>query len=184
MENATPWTKWASERWNLVGAIMTQTDKQSLIDLYESAVTPLLTFIRKLSPAIIDFCPPVPGAWTIRDHAIHFLDADTFAYGRIRLCVTQPGAEVFAWNEQAWQERGQYKAADPFVALEACQALRKIVGQMARAIVDEDWEKFHIHHPQRGRMTINDVLKLYADHAPFHLSYFERNVTAAVRAGL
>jgi hypothetical protein len=171
-------------KMELVGDIMTQTDKLGLIDLYESAVTPLLTFIRGLSPAIIDFCPPMPGAWTIRDHAIHFLDADTFAYGRIRLCITEPGALVFAWNEQAWQERGRYQSADPFKALETCQELRKVVAQMVRAVVNDDWENFHIRHPQRGRMTIYDVLKLYADHASFHMSYLERNVTAAMQTGL
>lgn len=163
---------------------MNQTDKLNLIEQYETATTPLLTYIRTLSPAVIDYCPPVPGAWTIRDHAIHFLDADTFAYGRIRLCITEPGVTVFAWNEQAWQERARYQSADPFMALETCQALRKVVGHMARAVVDEDWEQLHIRHPQRGRMVINDLLKLYTDHAPFHMSYFERNVAAAVRAGL
>jgi hypothetical protein len=106
------------------------------------------------------------------------LDADTFAYGRLRLAVTQPGAEVFVWNEEAWQERAKYETADALAALETARALRHVVCAMARSIVDADWEDFYVRHSQRGRMNLADVFKLYTDHAQFHLSYFRRNLDA------
>jgi uncharacterized damage-inducible protein DinB len=157
---------------------MDKTEKLSLIDRFHSSVDPLVDFVKSIPAAAIDFRPSLAGAWSIRDHAVHFLDADTFAYGRIRLTVTQPGAEVFVWNEEVWQERAKYETADALLSLEAARTLRSVASAMARALVDSDWEAYYVRHPQRGRMTLADVLKLYTDHAQFHLSYFRRNLEA------
>src|ERR1035437_4967230 len=61
---------------------MDKTEKLSLIDRFESAVEPLIDFVKSAPAQAIDFRPPLPGAWSIHDHAVHFLDADTFAYAR------------------------------------------------------------------------------------------------------
>ena len=157
---------------------MDKTEKLSLIARFESSIDPLIDFIKSTPTEAIEFHPDLPGAWCIRDHAVHFLDADTFAYGRLRLAVTQPGAEVFVWNEAAWRDRAKYETADALACLEAARGLRQVICAMARSLVDADWESFYIRHPQRGRMNLADVFKLYVDHAQFHLSYFRRNLDA------
>ena len=96
---------------------MTQDEKTELINRYENAVAPLISFLSDLPKPLLDFRPSLAGAWTIREHAVHFLDAETFAHARIRLCVTEPGTEVFVWNEDAWRERGHYETADALSSL-------------------------------------------------------------------
>jgi hypothetical protein len=157
---------------------MDKTEKLSLIDHFEAAIEPLVDFVKKAPAQAIDFRPDLPGAWSIREHAVHFLDADTFAYGRLRLTITQPGAEVFVWNEEAWQERARYETADALTALETARALRRVACAMARAMVDDNWDEYYVRHPQRGRLSLADVFILYTDHAQFHLSYFRRNLDA------
>ncbi len=161
---------------------MERSEKLSLIQLFESSIEELIEFVKNAPAGAVDFRPNLPGAWTIRDHAIHFLDADTFAWGRIRLAVTQPGVEVFVWNEEAFQQRARYETADALVCLETARALRRTLASMARALVDSDWEAYYVRHAQRGRMTLGDVLKLYTDHADFHMSYFRRNLEAFRKA--
>jgi len=163
---------------------MERTEKLSRIATFASSIDALVDFVKQAPPAAIDFRPNLAGAWTIRDHAVHFLDADTFAYGRIRLTITQPGAEVFVWNEEAWQERAKYETADPLVCLETARSLRRIVAAMAHAVIDEDWETFQVRHAQRGRLPLAEVLKLYTDHADFHMSYFRRNLDAFKAAAI
>jgi hypothetical protein len=157
---------------------MDKNEKLSLIDRFERAIEPLIDFVKSAPAPSIDFRPALPGAWSIRDHAVHFLDADTFAYGRLRLTVTQPGAEVFVWNEEAWQQRARYETADALTSLETARSLRRTAGAMARAMADEDWNEYYVRHPQRGRLSLADVLTLYTEHAQFHLSYFRRNLGA------
>ena len=156
-------------------------DKQAKLNLvasFEEAVAPLIAFVRALPPAALDFRPDLPDAWTTREHAVHFLDADAFAHTRLRLTVTEPGAAFYVWDEIAWQAKGRYDTADPLAALETARGLRKISGAMARALADADWGTCYGLHAKRGRMTLADVLQLYTDHAPFHFKYFQRNLEA------
>ena len=157
---------------------MDKSEKLSLIDRFEAAIEPLIDFVQKAPAQAIDFRPALPGSWSIHDHAVHFLDADTFAYGRLRLAITQPGAEVFVWNEDAWQERARYETADALTSLETARSLRRVACAMARAMVDENWDEYYVRHPQRGRLSLTDVFTLYTEHAQFHLSYFRRNLDA------
>lgn len=161
---------------------MERSEKLSLIQLFESSIEELIEFVKNAPAGAVDFRPNLPGAWTIRDHAVHFLDADTFAWGRVRLAVTQPGVEVFVWNEEAFQQHARYETADALLCLETARTLRRMLASMARALLDSDWETYYVRHAQRGRMTLADVLKLYTDHADFHMSYFRRNLDAFRKA--
>jgi uncharacterized damage-inducible protein DinB len=157
---------------------MDNDTKLSLIERFGSALAPLVDFVKTLPAGALDYRPELPDAWTIREHAVHVLDADTFAYGRLRLAVTQPGVEVFVWNEEAWQQRAKYQTADALACLATAQALRDVVCAMAKALVDANWEDLYVRHAQRGRMTLADVLILYINHAQVHLNYFRRNLDA------
>jgi hypothetical protein len=158
---------------------MDKTEKLDLITRFGSAVDPLINLVKGISSVVaIDFRPSLPAAWTIREHAVHFLDAETYAHGRLRLCVAEPGTELFVWNEEAWQAKTRYETADALASLETARALRKVTAAMAMALVDDNWDAYHVHHPQRGRLTLADILKLYTDHAKAHLGYFHRNLEA------
>jgi hypothetical protein len=157
---------------------MNKTEKLDLLARFESAVDPLIAFVQRTPAAAIDFRPDLPEAWTIREHAVHFLDADVFAHTRLRLAVGEPGAVVYVWNPEAIQKKARYDTADALPSLETGRALRKVAAAMARALVDADWEAFHVQHSERGRMTLADILKVYVDHARFHHDYLQRNLDA------
>jgi len=157
---------------------MDKPEKLALIARYESAVDPLIDFIKTIPAAVIDYRPDLPSAWTVREHAVHFLDADAFAHARMRFAVAEPGTEVNVWNQQAFQERAKYDTAEPLASLETARALRRVVCAMARALADRDWEAYYVRHPERGRLTLADILVTYIDHADFHLNYFRRNLDA------
>ncbi len=157
---------------------MEQSEKLSLVQQFESSILTLIDFVKSTSAAAIDFRPDLPGAWTIRDHAVHFLDADTFAYGRIRLAVAQPGTEVLVWDEEAFAQRCRYQTADALACLETARALRHVAAALARDLVAANWEDYYVRHPARGRMSLADLLRLYTDHVQFHLGYFQRNLAA------
>src|SRR5512143_1230252 len=105
---------------------MNQNEKLTLIARFESAVDPLIDFVKALPEGAIDFRPALPEAWTIREHAVHFLDADTFAHGRLRLAVAEPGAQVYIWDQVAWQARLRYETADALASLESARRLRQV----------------------------------------------------------
>ncbi len=158
---------------------MNTHEKLSLIDRYEQAIDPLIDFAKRLPAGVVDFRPmDRSDAWTIREHAIHMLDAESFGYGRIRLAVAQPGSRVFAWEEEIWQKAARYETADAIGSLETARGLRKPAAAMLRAIAEEDWAAFFIDHPARGRMELAQVVETYIGHAKSHLDYFGQNLAA------
>ena len=157
---------------------MDKAEKLVLIARFEAAVDPLIEFVKAAPAPAIDFRPVLPGAWTIREHAVHFLDADAFAHGRLRLSVAEPGTTVLVWNQEAWRAQAQYQTADSQSSLEIARALRTVSAAMARALVDRDWEAYFVLHPERGRLNLADLFKIYIDHAQSHLEYFRRNLKA------
>lgn len=161
---------------------MDKNEKLKLIARFEAAVDPLIDLVKTAPAGAADFRPGLPAAWTMREHAVHFLDADTFAHGRLRLAVAEPGAQVHIWDELAWQARLRYETADALAVLESSRSLRKVSSAMARALVEHDWEAYYVRHAQRGRLTLGDVLEIYTDHADFHLSYLHRNLEAFTAA--
>jgi hypothetical protein len=154
---------------------MNKQAKLDLIDHFTKAVDPLIDFVGALPGGAVDFRPALPDAWTIREHAVHVLDADTFAHGRLRLAVAEPGAQVYVWDEIAWQARARYETSAALEVLATARSLRKVSAAMAHALVDDDWGAYHVRHAQRGRLTLADVLEIYTDHAQFHLDYMRRN---------
>jgi hypothetical protein len=157
---------------------MDRTAKLDLVARFELAVDPLVELLRSAPAAAIDFRPELPGAWTLREHAAHFLDAEVFAHSRLRTAVAEPGASVQVWDEEVWQDKARYDSVEGLAALELARGLRKISSAMARALVDADWGSYHVQHAKRGRMTLADLLRLYLDHAQVHAQYFQRNLKA------
>ena len=155
---------------------MTTQEKLALIDTYEGSIDPLIDFVKGLPAVAIDYRPTDRAdAWTIREHAVHMMDAESFGYGRVRLCVAEPGSRVFAWEEEIWHRRAHYETADALLCLEATRSLRRTAAAMLRAIAGEDWSPYYIEHPARGRLDLAQTVTIYVDHARFHLDYFRMN---------
>jgi hypothetical protein len=57
-------------------------------------------------------------------------------------------------------------------------ALRKFIAESLKSLDDETREKAWILHPERGELSLEAVLKIYAGHPDFHLKYLERNSEA------
>jgi len=130
---------------------MTSHEKKSLIARFEQAAVPLLDELLAAPGSALDYRPNLKDAWTIREHAVHFLDADIFAYGDTVLEETVQGIRL----------------------------MRKLIADSARSLLDRDWDSLFVYHPKRGTMTVDDILKLYEEHAAFHLEYIRRNLKAS-----
>ncbi len=158
---------------------MTQEQKKSLIERFEHAPESLIAAALGAPKTALDYRPDLKDAWTIREHLVHFFDADVIAYARVRLCAAEPGVTLFVWNEEEWKQRLGYGETDLEATVEGIRLMRRLIAASAAILLDRDWETLFVNHPKRGRMTIADVLKLYEDHAAFHLEYVGRNLKAA-----
>lgn len=127
---------------------------------------------------LIDFVPSVDGAWSIREHIVHVLDADLMAFHRLRYAIAEPGTTVPLWDEEAWQSRLGYAKQNVTASVSLFRMLRSLTAAMLEGIDRQTWEGAWSVHPVRGRMTLNDWLSLYSGHVEAHLEYVARNEAA------
>lgn len=157
---------------------MNVAEKRALIARYRYSLDDLESKLKGLDEATVDFVPPVEGAWSIRTHVAHFLDAEVHAWTRIRRTVAEPESAVVLWDEEAWAERSHYSRVDYKRALDLTRNLRDSLADFLEGIVEEDWNRYAVIHPTRGRQELDTIVKIYADHASFHIPYIERNLAA------
>ena len=160
---------------------MDKREFTALVSAYEHAYDALAERVASLSPAQVRYVPPVEDAWSINDHLVHLLDADCNAVVRIRGAIAEPGMKVTVWNQEAWQTGDNYALSDGIFCLELAVSLRKFLAESLRTIPDKAREAARVEHPERGALTLYDVLSIYTGHADFHLKYIERNLEAYAR---
>ncbi|HAW86681.1 MAG: hypothetical protein A2087_09820 [Spirochaetes bacterium GWD1_61_31] len=157
---------------------MDTAEKTNCIKTFKDAIEPLLAAVQATPGAALDFRPPLADAWTIREHLAHFLHADIFACTRIGLCIAQPGATLFVWDEAAWNRSIDPKSISADQTIEAIRHIRAVAAALAQGAIGQDWDSLFAQHPKRGKLTLAAVLDIYRDHADFHLKYIQRNQAA------
>jgi hypothetical protein len=105
--------------------------------------------------------------WSIRDIVIHLADAELVGAVRFRLVLAQDDPVLPTYDQEAWKRRLQYLWRDPEVALALFQSTRWSTAEILDNCGADAWRRTGIH-PERGPMTVTDLLALYIDHTNDH----------------
>lgn len=115
---------------------------------------------------------PIQGKWSVLEIAVHVADSEMVGAVRIRMVLAGPGEPVLpGYDQDRWSQRLGYrdvKAPHLARALESFAALRAATLPLLAAASPDDWSAAGIH-PGRGRLTLRNLLELYADHSERHI---------------
>ena len=137
-----------------------------LIERYLKGCDLLADAVSKVNPAFLDKVP-APGKWTIREYAVHTLDADIVGGARLRTMLAEPGANLMGLDQERWTAALHYEKQPLEDALAAFRALRRMTANMLRAAALGAWSNKGIH-PKRGEISVLMLVELLADHAEKH----------------
>ncbi len=153
---------------------MSEREHKALVEALRSGSARVRAAVNGLGADVIDF-RPFADAWTIRENIAHLCDAEVYAYARHRKALAEPGARVDMWDEIKWHEHLRYGSRDFATGLALLEGLRLATTALLDLVAGEDWKPYCIEHPQRGRMTLEDLAAFFRDHDAFHLDLIERN---------
>lgn len=162
----------------ILGEAMEKNEFNALVNAFEHAYDSLSAELNPLGPDELNFVPPILDAWSINEHLVHLLDADCNLVMRLRGAVAEPGRSVPVWNQEAWRAKNNYSASDGVFCLDLAVSLRKFLAESLRTLDDATREAACVMHPERGKLSLADVLTIYTGHADFHLKYLKRNLEA------
>jgi uncharacterized damage-inducible protein DinB len=155
------------------------TDEQRGQFIGQIAETPwrLAAAVAGLNPQQLD-TPYRPGGWTVRQLIHHVPDSHMNAYVRFKLALTEDEPVIKPYDEARWVELADSKSTPPEVSLALLDNLHKRWVALLLSIEPADWAR-KFRHPERGTMTLDDTLALYAWHGRHHAAHItslrERN---------
>lgn len=150
---------------------ITPAKRRQWIDSIRQTPARLRAAVSDLTDEQLD-TPYREGGWTARQVVHHVPESHGNAWIRFKLALTEDTPTIKLYNEDAW-----VKLPDvPRTPIEASLALLDALHQRWVALLDamqpEDFER-PLMHPERGRITLDLLLQIYAWHGPHHIGHIE-----------
>lgn len=122
-----------------------------------------------LSEAQLD-TPYRTDGWTVRQLVHHVADSHMHAYIRTKFALSVASPTIMPYPEAVWAELTDGRTAAVATSLDLLDALHHRWVMLLRSLSDDQWMSSFIH-PERGPMTLNDLLPLYDWHSRHHIAH-------------
>ena len=141
----------------------------AMIDQIAAAPDAIATIAEGMTPAQLK-TPYRPGGWTGAQVVNHVADSHANAYIRTKFALVEDNFTVKPYDENVWAQLAD--ATDTNVA-PSISMLRGLHGRwvaLLRTLTPEQFDR-QMLHPERGPMTLNNLVQLYAWHGRHHAGH-------------
>jgi uncharacterized damage-inducible protein DinB len=114
--------------------------------------------------------PYRPGGWTVRQVVHHVPDSHMNSYVRFKLALTENEPTIKTYDEARWADLQDSRDTPVEVSLALLDALHHRWDVLLRSMRPSDFAR-RVRHPERGTMTLDDMLGLYAWHGRHHVAH-------------
>ncbi len=146
--------------------MLTPEERADSIERIISLPKRLQSHVEGLSDEQLD-TPYRDGGWTVRQVVHHLADSHLNAYTRTRLALTEDHPTIKPYDQDAWAVQADY-ALPLDASLKILEGVHFRWGVLWQSVSDEQFART-LHHPDNGTMSIDDLLRSYAQHGDSHL---------------
>ena len=155
---------------------MTPDERSALIRQYADGPA-VLKAARSRVPDQAMTWRPAPGKWSVHEILCHCADSEMNGASRVRFLVAETDARIIAYDQDGWARALDYHALDAELALTLTESLRRWTVALLERLGETQWGKAGTH-TEKGRITVEDWLRTYAEHLHTHARQIERNLAA------
>jgi hypothetical protein len=117
------------------------------------------------------------GGWTARQVVHHLADSEARAYVRLRRLIAEDAPEIVGYDEPEYARRLHYDR--PIAAsLAVVGAVREASRELLERLTPSEWERRGTHS-ESGAYSVDDWLRIYANHPYDHADQIRRAVGRA-----
>lgn len=120
---------------------------------------------------------PAPGKWSVHEIVCHCADSETIASIRLRWLLAEPDPVILAYDQDVWATRFDYHAHPLETAIQTVDVVRANTAALLRRLTPADFDRAG-RHSASGPYSVDDWLRIYAEHLEKHASQIERNLAA------
>jgi hypothetical protein len=95
----------------------------------------------------------------------------------MRLILGAPGILIAAYDQDSWVTSGHYEKRDPHKSVEQFRVVREANLALLKSLTPEQWQHYGMHS-ERGKETIEHIVRMTAGHDMNHLQQIERILPA------
>jgi uncharacterized damage-inducible protein DinB len=150
-------------------AELNHTNRGELITQIDETPSRVREAVRRLSAEQLQ-TPYREGGWTLAQVVHHLPDSHMNAYIRFRLALTEAEPTIKPYDEAKWANLTDASSSDIEASLVLLDGLHARWVSLLRRITPDQWALTYVH-PERGLMTLDRTLALYAWHCRHHLAH-------------
>jgi uncharacterized damage-inducible protein DinB len=147
---------------------ITAEDRRNYLDELAAVPARVRRAVEGLTNKQLD-TPYREGGWTVRQVVHHLADSHTNAFMRFKLALTENRPTIKPYDENAWAKLTDYTGGVD-TSLAILDGVHARMVQLLRHLPDDQFATEFVH-PERGPMTIDANLALYAWHGRHHTAH-------------
>jgi uncharacterized damage-inducible protein DinB len=148
---------------------VTPAKRRSWIQAMSETAARLAAAVEGLDDAQLD-TPYREGGWTPRQVVHPLADAHLNGFARFKLALTEDQPDIKTYEEDLWAETADARQAPVELSLALLAALHARWTLLLESLTDAQFGRA-FRHPQRGVMTIDKAIQLYAWHGVHHAAH-------------
>ena len=152
--------------------IITPQAREKFIRTIEKLPPNLKDAVENLSDEQLD-TPYRPEGWTVRQTVHHLADSHLNSFCRFKLGLSEDTPTIKTYDEAVWAETTDSKNAPVELSLSIIDGLHARWTRLLKSMSDEDFNR-KINHPERGAMSLGELLALYDWHSRHHTAHIAK----------
>jgi hypothetical protein len=117
------------------------------------------------------------GEWTVAQNVHHLADSHMNSFIRLKLILTEDHPTVKPYDQDLWAELADGDSAAIQQSLSILSGLHRRWVALFESLQEADWRRAGIH-PELGEITVDDLLRIYADHGEGHITQITNTLAA------
>jgi len=110
------------------------------------------------------------GSWNVRQLVHHLADSHANAYIRMKMALTEDKPTIKPYDQDEWSKLEDARTLPVSSSLDVLRGLHLRWAALMRSMPEEAWSR-RLFHPERGEMTLDDMLESYRSHGERHLEH-------------
>ena len=161
---------------------MSASDRSRRIDQYAQGPDRLRQALNRVPDGMVKWRPG-PGKWSVHEIVCHAADSEANAYARLRYLLAEKEPVIVGYDQDQWARVFDYHSLPLEPSLAVVESVRNATATLLRRLEGEAWTKKGRHTEKPGDYTVEQWLKIYADHLEGHSRQIDRTVEAWQAAG-
>jgi hypothetical protein len=143
----------------------------------EARLADILFLPRMLEYAVLNLnddqiqTPYREGGWTVNQVIHHVADSHMNAFIRFKLGLTEDNPTIKPYIQSAWSETADVTAVPVNLSITLLHSLHHRWYELLKTITDEQWERTIYHPEQERKITLWELLLIYAWHGKHHAAH-------------